>query len=162
MRFLLSLVMVLPQLYIIFTSIMFCVAGFAVASLFNQLCQEVKQLTPLPLHNFANRLERCQNLHVLNRNLLHQLNGCFNNVLLLMISFSFISIVNGIYGFVHYSYMLYIPYIVYPLLQMTLICYVCHRIQTEVTIRKLIHYTLSREKCIFDFIHRQGLFLSSL
>ena len=113
-----------------YATTLFCIVGFVVSMLFSHIGKEVQQLTLS--NDFINGLERCKKLHALTRNLVRQLNDCFGILLLFEICFFFVSIVNGCYGVTMNEYVYYAPFITYHLLQLSLICYVSHQIQTKV------------------------------
>ena len=125
------------QLYLIFGCVLFCIIGYTISTLFNELHQKIKALSLRSSNSFVLHLEGCKEQYVLTCSLIDNMNDCFSNFLFLVISFYFVTMINNSFSFIVPDVLsapaaVNLVYCMYPLLQLLLICYIPHQIQAQV------------------------------
>lgn len=134
----------LLTLYCGFGMALYYVISFSIVMMFKILREKIKQLSCCPENKIFARLNQCKNQHVSILNLIHNLEACFGVLLLVEISSKFLEVITG--GF--YMYLNWIANefeftdglaLLLPAIEMFIICYVTHQIQTEVGLFLLSH-----------------------
>ena len=136
-RFVLSVVLKVPQVYSLFLSVLFSTMSYMISTLFRLLHPEIQNWSSTPAVVTLARLRRCKKLHVLLSNLVHHLNDSFGTWLLMEIPFLFLTIINAVFKIIVRDSWREIEFssfvfVLYPVVQLSLLCYVCHQIQSQV------------------------------